>query len=175
MLRTFQVSKFLKEKKISKKSPDDFTREIVKLFLKSLISKREQLTSTHLEFAYFMSKNEVPLLGGNIYSSMYIPFLNTPLSALSNLWWMPDSGSIGFRTATRTGWSRKYQRPSVKCQLQFGFTVDIGLSSFILTNYKGKLTWNSPMEPWHVFRIVLMSPFFGTVTKTFADWVGHSF
>ena len=69
MLRTFQVSKFLKEKKISKKSPDDFTREIVKLFLKSLISKREQLTSIHLEFAYFMSKNEVPLLGGNIYSS----------------------------------------------------------------------------------------------------------
>ena len=94
MLRTFQVSKFLKEKKISKK-PDDFTREIVNLFLKSLISKREQLTSTHLEFAYFMSKNEVPLLGGNIYSQLSSTLFKHTLKSMLN--------SIGFGTATRAG------------------------------------------------------------------------
>ena len=70
----YDVENFLGSKNFERKeftkNTKCFTREILKLFLKSLISKREQLTSTHLEFACFMSKNEVQLLGGlEIYSS----------------------------------------------------------------------------------------------------------
>ena len=69
---------------------------------------------------------------------------------------MPNSVSIGFSTAMKTGSSRQFKRyPTTYIWVSSWllFTVDYGLSWFILILSKGKLTWHSPLGEYRLNRL----------------------
>ena len=92
---------------------------------------------------------------------------------LSNLWWMPNSVSIGFGTAMKMGSSRRFKwHPTTPrwVSSQLPFTVDLGKSWFILILSKGKLTWHSPIGCGVPFESSWWAHFHDRA-KTYADWV----
>ena len=75
-----------------------------------------------------------------------LPVVGSP-SQLSNRRRMPNSVRIGFGPAMKMGSSRRFkQYPTTYMWVSswLPFTMDYGLSWFILIHSKGKPTWNSP-------------------------------
>ena len=105
----------------------------------------------------------------------FVCFASTQ-TQLSNVWWMPNSGSKGFDTAMRTGSARRFkQHPTTYMWVSslLPFTVDSDLSCFILILSKGKVTWHSRIGCGVSFDSSWWARFHSTV-KTFAYWVWHS-
>ena len=76
----------------------------------------------------------------------YSPLRGDWFTQLSNLWWITNSVCKGFDTAMKTGSSRRFKwYPTTYKWVSswLFFTVDYGLSWFILILSKGKLTWHS--------------------------------
>ena len=89
---------------------------------------------------------------------------------------MPNSVSKGFDTAMKTGSSRRFKRyPTTYMWVSswLPFTVDWGLSWFILILSKGKLTWHSPIGCGVSFESSCLARFHGSA-KTHAYWVWYS-
>ena len=96
-------------------------------------------------------------------------------SQLSNLRWMPNSVRIGFGPAMKMGSSRRFKRyPTTYMWVSswLPFTMDEGLSWFILIHSKGMRTWNSHIDCGVLLESSWWAHFHGRV-KTFADWVWY--
>ena len=94
---------------------------------------------------------------------------------LSNLRWMPISDRIGFGPAMKMGSSRRFLRyPTTYMWVSswLPFTMDEGLSWFILIHSKGMPTWNSHIGCGVSLELSWWAHFHGRV-KTYADWVWY--
>ena len=97
------------------------------------------------------------------------------VSQLSNLRWMPHSFRIDFGPAMKIGSSRRFKRyPTTYMWVSswLPFTMDWGLSWFILIHSKGMLTWNSHIGCWVSLESSWWAHFNGRA-KTYADWIWY--
>ena len=89
---------------------------------------------------------------------------------------MANSVSKGFGTAMKKGSSRRFKRHPTNyiwVSSWLPFTVDEGLSWFILILSKGKLTWHSPIGCWVSFESSCLACFHGSA-KIHAHWAWYS-
>ena len=70
-------------------------------------------------------------------------------------------------------WFKRYQTTHMWVSSQLPFAVDQGLSWFIITLGKGKLTWHSKIGFGVLFESSWWARFHSSA-KTYADWVWHS-
>ena len=97
------------------------------------------------------------------------------VTQLSNLWRIPNSVRIGFDPAMKMGSSRRFKRyPTTYMWVSswLPFTMDEGLSWFILIHSKGMPTWNSHIGCGVSLESSWWAHFHGRV-KTYADWVWY--